>query len=523
MPFKLTTEPRVETKMRTMAQRVRWQHSQVLERGIDQTRLVLEDGESYDQGFSFLVVGDSGTGRHRRSSPQRQVAQQLLTHGNDARFTLHTGDVVYLVGSREQYRANFIKPYRDWLVGGQNYQQMAYDRMVFKWPMLPVPGNHDYYDLPWWVGLLAGLTAPLRYALRSYVDIDVGWHGSFKGDAYARAFLDYLKAIPESRLGEHLDRHYTSTLDDRRCLTYRPGQFTRLPNRYYHFRYGGIDFFALDSNTFNQPLPLKDDGYGGTSRQTLVQQRQQLEVDKADLLRQAGLDALNPTTADHREDITEELEAINEQIYDIDKQLSVSRTPTVDFDQLHWLRDGLIASWQNPAVRGRILFFHHPPYVSEATKWPQGQTLAVRHHLRQVLDAVADRVGDITQDQPLVNLVLNGHAHCLDYLRTGDTGHGDRHIPWVVCGGSGYSLRRQRPEGPELTEMTDNSNGENVVLATSHLYLGRRGKGSTLQRPYSALRIDVNDGVPLKLTLTPLVAEKVEGGWKQYCLDQITV
>jgi len=25
-------------------------------------------------------------------------------------------------------------------------------------------------------------------------------------------------------------------------------------------------------------------------------------------------------------------------------------------------------------------------------------------------------------------------------------------INWIVCGGSGFNLRRQRPEGPELTE-----------------------------------------------------------------------
>jgi hypothetical protein len=519
MPLKLTNEPAVDTKIHVMAQRIRWQQTEVTERDIDQTRLVLEDGQRDTENFSFLVVGDSGTGRRRTSSPQRQVAQQLLAHGSEARFTLHTGDVVYLVGSREQYHENFIKPYREWLVGGENYSTIAYDRMVFQRPILPVLGNHDYYDLPWWVGLLSGITLPLRYALRSYVDIDVGWHGSFEGDAYARAFLDYLRAVPPSRLGDHLDRHYTSSLDGHRCLSYRPGEFTRLPNRYYHFRYGGIDFFALDSNTFNQPLPLKDDGYGGSSRQTLIDQAQALEEEKNELLRQAGLDVFNPATGDHRDDITEDLEAINEQLADIEKQLSVSEHPTVDVEQLDWLRDGLIASWQNPEVRGRILFFHHPPYVSEATKWPQGQTLAVRHHIREVLDAVEQEVGDVAQDRPLVDLVLNGHAHCLDYMRTEDTGHGDRHIPWVVCGGSGYSLRRQRSEGPEITEVLDKGSR---VVARSHLYLGRAGKGRSLKRPYSGLKVEVQGGTPLKFTLTPLVAERVDGDWQPHTLEPFT-
>ena len=152
MSSKLVTEPSVETKIRKMQQRVRWQHPQIVERGIDQTCLVIEDGGADDDIFSFLVIGDSGTGRHRTSSPQRQVAEQLLPYLDSARFTLHTGDVVYLVGSREQYPSNFIKPYREWLMGG-DYHQIEYDRMTLKHPILPVLGNHDYYDLPLLIGL----------------------------------------------------------------------------------------------------------------------------------------------------------------------------------------------------------------------------------------------------------------------------------------------------------------------------------------------------------------------------------
>ncbi|MGB3310951.1 MAG: metallophosphoesterase [Nodosilinea sp.] len=521
MSFKLITEPSIETKIRYMRQRVRWQHPQLVERDIDQTRLVIDDSGTDDDTFSFLVVGDSGTGRHRSSSPQRQVAELLLTHLDSARFMLHTGDVVYLVGSRDQYRSNFIKPYREWLVGGDDYRHMAYDRMVFKQPILPVPGNHDYYDLPTLIGLVSGITGPLRYALRSYLDLDVSWRGSHRGDAYARAFLDYLKAVPQNDLGKHLDTYYTSLVSDpvggSRALTYRPGEFTRLPNRYYTFRYGSIDFFALDSNTFNQPLPVVHDR---ASRQALQQQCQQLETQKADLMRQAGMEVLSLDGEDPQEDITEKIESIDEQLNDIAKQLDSSRVSTVDTEQLEWVRDRLIASWQNPAVRGRILFFHHPPYITEATKWPQGQTLAVRHHLRQVLDAVAAEVGDLAQGRPLVDLVLNGHAHCFDYVRTGDTGHGDAHIPWVVCGGSGYSLRRQREEGPELTETVD---GRSYTVATSHLYLGRSGKGSHLKRPYSGLRVEVSGGSPPKLTLTPLVAEKFDGKWTGFEMEAFEV
>jgi hypothetical protein len=110
-----------------------------------------------------------------------------------------------------------------------------------------VLGNHDYYDVPLMYRLLTGSTQPLRRMFR-YKDIEIGWHGSSQGNAYAKAFLDYLKAIASPiELERHLDSHYTAKTDTGRCLRYQPGHFTRLPNRYYTFRYGGIDFFALDS------------------------------------------------------------------------------------------------------------------------------------------------------------------------------------------------------------------------------------------------------------------------------------
>lgn len=518
--MKLVSEPKIDVKIRRMQERIRWHHTKVAKRGIDQTRLHVEGGIGSAEPFSFCVLGDSGTGRHRGSNPQRRIAECILKEGDRAHFVLHTGDVVYLVGSSEQYRDNFIRPYREWLVGGDDYKKIAYDRMTFKRPFFPVLGNHDYYDLPRLLGLLSGLGGPLRYALRSYVDLDIGWHGSFKGDAYARAFIDYLQGIPEAQLDAHLDQHYASQFAGDRCLTYQPGRFTRVPNRYYTFRYGGIDFFALDSNTFNNPLPLENpDSRKGTRRQ-LQSKREQLEAKKAKILRELGMEAANPLDDDDHDDLTGKLEALDEAIYDIDKQLNETNAFATDQQQLDWFRDRLIASWRDPSVRGRIVFFHHPPYVTEATKWFQGQTLAVRHRLRNVLDRVQREVSEIAQGQPLLSLVLCGHAHCLEYLRTGDTGHGDAHIPWIVCGGSGYSLRRQRSQGNELTEQIE---GREHVVATSNLFLGRMGKGSTLRRPYSALRIEVSDGTPLQLSVVPLIAEQQSGGWKAYIHESLKV
>jgi len=116
--MKFVNDPPIALKIQKMQERVRWQSSDILDRGIDQTRLVLAD-QTNNPEFSFLVIGDSGSGQHRGYSPQRRVAEQMLPHHKDCRFLLHTGDVIYLVGSSEYYLKNFIQPYREFLVGGE--------------------------------------------------------------------------------------------------------------------------------------------------------------------------------------------------------------------------------------------------------------------------------------------------------------------------------------------------------------------------------------------------------------------
>lgn len=522
--MKFVSDPLISTKIRKMKERVRWQDSLIMKRGIDQTSFVLDDANSDNPQFSFLVVGDSGTGPNRHHNPQRQVAEQMLAHKEACRFTLHTGDVIYLVGSSEYYLQNFIEPYREFLVGGENPQQIAYDRMVFTNPILPVPGNHDYYDLPLAYGLLAQLTLPLSKFLRLQLDFDVGRHGSKQGNAYAQAFLDYLKALSPDALNQHLDRHYTAKTATGYCLRYQPGHFTRLPNRYYTFRYGGIDFFALDSNTFNAPIPLPTNRRGDASRRRLAKQQADLEQQKRQLLEASvQFNPSDPASAEHLDDVRTKLEQIEELELDIEKQLTADTKTEVDTEQLNWLQQRLIESWHHSGVRGRVIYFHHPPYVTEATKWHQGQTFAVRHRLRQVLDAVAEAVGEQTKGQPLVDLVLNGHAHCLEYLRTENTGHADSYVNWIVCGGSGYSLRRQKAEGPNLMEFAEDVDDESRLVARSHLFIGRNGHGLQKRRPYSFLRIDVQEGQPPKFVIRPFIAERFQGIWNYRQVDPFVI
>ena len=418
--------------------------------------------------------------------------------------------------------AAILKPYREFIVGGEHYNQISHDQMVFNLPFLAVPGNHDYYDLPFAYGLAIQLTYPIRRLLQSRLDFDIGWHGSFQGKAYAQAFLDGLRSVEmRGGLGDHLDRHYTAETDTGRCLRYEPEKFTRLPNRYYTFRSGGVDFFALDSNTFNAPAPLPKTSEGQAYRRTLETRYAAVELEMQELLKQSGtLNPNQPQDAEQLDDIRVKLEQLEEVQRDIDKQLNVDESTVSDVAQLEWLRDRLIQSWRTKGVRGRVLFFHHPPYVTEATKWQQAQTLAVRRRLRQVLDEVSQEIGDLTKGRAIVDLVLNGHAHCLEYLRTTDTGHADANTNWIVCGGSGYSLRRQRVEGAAVTESL---NGRDTLVAKSQLFVGREGRGSQKRRPYSFLRIDVQAGEPVKFVIRPFVSEWFQGQWHDRALPEFVI
>ncbi|HIK46905.1 MAG TPA: metallophosphoesterase, partial [Leptolyngbyaceae cyanobacterium M65_K2018_010] len=322
-------------------------------------------------------------------------------------------------------------------------------------------------------------------------------------------------------------RHYGPWDGLTQGLRYRPGEFTRLPNRYYTFRYGGIDFFALDSSTFNDPSPLAHQG-GAVHRQWLTTQRQALQHQRQQVM-EAARQAHRPDahSQERLDDWQAKVEQLDEMLLDIEKQLNANPTALIDTEQLLWLKEQLIASWHNPAVRGRILYFHHPPYVTEATKWNQGQTQAVRQHLRWVFDQVAAAVPAIAAGTPPVTLVLNGHAHCFEYLTTLDTGHADSHLHWVVCGGSGLSLRRQRVEGSMLYETFPGGGGEAAaefrLVAKSQLFVGRTGEKSDRRRPYSFLRVDVKAGTPPQLVLTPHISERYHQSWHDYALDALVL
>ncbi|MEU3491427.1 metallophosphoesterase family protein [Streptomyces massasporeus] len=75
--------------------------------------------------FSFLVIGDTGEG----DDPQYAVVPGFLKTGQDTRFAVLASDVIYPVGSADDYDTKFFRPYQD-----------------YRAPIYAIPGNHDWYE-----------------------------------------------------------------------------------------------------------------------------------------------------------------------------------------------------------------------------------------------------------------------------------------------------------------------------------------------------------------------------------------
>ncbi|MEO5877488.1 MAG: metallophosphoesterase [Streptosporangiaceae bacterium] len=77
------------------------------------------------EGFSFLLLGDTGEG----DKSQYAVIPGALKVGEGTDFMVVASDVIYPVGSVNDYPQKFFRPY-------QGYLQ----------PIYAIPGNHDWYD-----------------------------------------------------------------------------------------------------------------------------------------------------------------------------------------------------------------------------------------------------------------------------------------------------------------------------------------------------------------------------------------
>lgn len=448
-----------------LTEQVRWQRPTIRQGAVDQTQLRIADAPVGATPFSFMVIGDTDAGispHANLSTFSAAFAEQLMQHLGESRFLLHTGDVTYPVGSYQNYLEGFLRPYRSLLSVLPESPSYRSESVVFNRPLLPVPGNHDYVESgsKLWQGVLRAVCDRLRH-----LGIDLGNYGGQGGEAYGQTFLDDLQKLLPHQLAAYLADNYSAvapyqsnvpsgqTKSPTHCLNYRPGHFTRLPNRYYSLRYGGVDFFALDSNTWN--TSPEANGF--------------------------------------------------------------------DQQQLSWLEQRLIMSWQKPDTVGRIIYLHHSPYTTESVRWQQPETLWVRRHLQTVLDRVDQRLKK-PHRRPLVDLIISGHAHCLEHMQTAHTGHADSYTDWIVCGGSGAALRPQCKAGSDiLGKVLGKGKHYTSVVARSQLYAGVHGRGREKQQFHSFLRIEVRPYQLQKLLVFPFVVNQSITGWQTEALKPISV
>lgn len=299
--------------------------------------------------FVFLGLGDSGdsAAMGMQQSPQDAVAGYMAADAalpgssGDGLFVLHTGDVVYMTGERRLYDRNFRRPYAAFLT-----PESTVDNLVFRIPFLPVPGNHDYYDFAGWAGVLTRmpfLGAGVAAVARELFSFQIPQGGSDMGGAYMHAFVDAAVAA-------------TGT-------PYEPGKFTRIPNRYYRFRMGSVDFFALDSNTLDAP-PRAD---VETEREEARGHIEQLEKRAKTLAREIERDE---RAVEHW------LENERKQVAESRERLSTVREASAEVG----------AALEQLASALKVLALSHPPCV-EAQQSAEG----LRDRWARVLESLAKR------------------------------------------------------------------------------------------------------------------------------------
>ncbi|MEU0056787.1 metallophosphoesterase [Streptomyces sp. NPDC006334] len=156
--------------------------------------------------FSFMVIGDTGEG----DDPQYAVVPGFLKVAQDTSFAVLASDVIYPVGSADDYDAKFFRPYRDYPA-----------------PIYAIPGNHDWYeDLGAFMRVFCGDAPPLpaepkprpltRAWLRSLL-----WHRPRPGDG--------------------------QRLEEARALRSAPGQQAVQPGPYWAIDAGPVRIVGIDT------------------------------------------------------------------------------------------------------------------------------------------------------------------------------------------------------------------------------------------------------------------------------------
>lgn len=186
----------------TGADRQRWVEGQ-RERGAATAGLVIErdDPDSY----SFLLIADTGEG----DDPQYAVVPGLLKASAGTRFAVLSSDVIYPVGSGNEYGTKFFRPYRD------------YDA-----PIYAIPGNHDWYD---------GLTGFMRVFCRAPALPPAG-RPTVLSAAWWRGLLWKSPDVPDD-----------ARIDEARQLRSAPAQEASQPGPYWAMDSGPLRIIGIDT------------------------------------------------------------------------------------------------------------------------------------------------------------------------------------------------------------------------------------------------------------------------------------
>ncbi|MCW8376296.1 metallophosphoesterase family protein [Streptomyces justiciae] len=156
--------------------------------------------------FSFMVIGDTGEG----DAPQYAVVPGFLKVSQDTKFTVLASDVIYPVGSADDYGTKFFRPYQD-----------------YRAPIYAIPGNHDWYeDLGGFMRVFCDDAPPL--ALES------------APRPLTRAWL-------RSLLWHRPRRHDGQHLDKARQLRSAPAQQAVQPGPYWAIDAGPVRIIGIDT------------------------------------------------------------------------------------------------------------------------------------------------------------------------------------------------------------------------------------------------------------------------------------
>ncbi|MEU3338874.1 metallophosphoesterase [Streptomyces sp. NPDC006668] len=155
--------------------------------------------------FSFMLMGDTGEG----DDSQYAVVPGFLKIGRGTDFAVIASDVIYPVGSADDYGTKFFRPYQDYPA-----------------PIYAVPGNHDWYeDLGAFMRVFCNAPAlPREAAPRPFTR------------AWMRSLLWHR---PRSDDGRHLD--------EERRLRSAPEQQAVQPGPYWAIDAGPLRIVGIDT------------------------------------------------------------------------------------------------------------------------------------------------------------------------------------------------------------------------------------------------------------------------------------